>query len=73
MSKKEKERILALVAEAVELAQSVCDSMQERFDEKSDAWKESDKGQEIEGKIAAVQDAITSLESAASEIEELEV
>jgi hypothetical protein len=44
--------------------------VQEGFDEKSDEWKESDKGQLVEANIDLLSGVVDALEAADTEIED---
>jgi hypothetical protein len=60
----------ARIGEARAMVEVVRDDEQEKFDEKSDAWKEGDKGQEAEANIETLSGVVDALEGIDSEIED---
>jgi exonuclease VII small subunit len=69
MNTKILERARALLRDAQAHLEEVRDEEQEAFDAKSDSWKESEAGESMEGRIAALSDAIDELESVDANIE----
>lgn len=70
MDKKKVMEAQQLASQARSLLEEVRDDEQEKFDEKSDSWKEGDNGQAAEAKIGSLTDAVDTLESVDSSIEE---
>jgi hypothetical protein len=68
IDKKSTTRANALIGEARGILENARDEAQDKFDEKSDAWRESDAGQAMDGKIAALNEAIEALEGAEENI-----
>lgn len=69
--KNKAEKIAAKVNELRSECESLIDDMRTDFEERSDSWKESDKGIEDEDYITKVEDMLSGLVDAAEAGEEL--
>lgn len=58
-----------LINEAITMIEGAKDELVEKFEEGSDAWRESDKGVQAETNIAELEEALDSLNSAESNID----
>jgi hypothetical protein len=70
VNKKELQKAIAFVGEARSIVEQIRDDEQNTFDEKSDTWKESDKGSEFEANIETLSEAVQSLEDADTHLED---
>jgi hypothetical protein len=61
----------ARVADAITFVTTVRDDESEKYEDRSDEWKESEKGQEVEGLIEQLSGIIDTLESIDGDIEEV--
>jgi hypothetical protein len=69
IDKKTLTRASALIGEATAFVESVRDEATNKYEEKSDTWKESEAGQTMDDKIAALNEAIEALEGAQDNID----
>jgi Tfp pilus assembly protein PilE len=67
--KKRLEVARATISEVAAILEEIRDVEQEKFDEKSDKWKESPAGETEETRIASLSDAIDQLENIDSNLE----
>ena len=70
-STKEINQQLSNIEDAKVALESFKDDQQNSFDEKSDKWKEGEKGQEAEADLESLQEAIENLEEAIEKLEEI--
>lgn len=64
-------RAAAAIAEGRSMLDGIKDKLQEEFDEKSEKWQESDKGQEAQEAIELLDDLSSRLEDIESEIDSM--
>lgn len=62
MDTKKLQKVEALVSEALTLLEEVRDAEQERFDGKSEAWQESEAGQDAASRLDELNEARDALE-----------
>lgn len=67
--KKRIEDARATINEVAAILEEIRDTEQEKFDEKSDKWKESSAGETEESRIASLSDAIDQLENIDANLE----
>lgn len=65
-----KKRIEILEKMSGEISDAVSD-MQEKFDAKSEKWQESDSGDAAQAKIDAIESAMSNLDCAISDLQEI--
>ena len=72
MNKEQKETLRkaqGMFSEAITLIETIKEDLEETFEEGSDNWKESEKGQRAEEQIGQLEEVINSLNQADSDIE----
>lgn len=63
------EKLLSTLDDAKVQAEGQMNSLQETFDNKSEKWQEGEKGEEMSNAISALEECVSSIESAMNEIE----
>lgn len=67
-NRKQLEKAVALIAQAQEIVETIKDEEQEKFDNLPESLQQSEKGEQFEENISALEDALGDLESATENI-----
>ncbi len=67
-NQKEVSALISTIEEAVAALQAITDDEQEAFDEKSEKWQESEKGEEASEVLDTLQAQVDALEEVAGEL-----
>lgn len=66
---KEADAMISKLEDLIDQLSIQRDDLQEKFDNRSEKWQESDKGEEMQTDISTLDDVISSLESAKDDLQ----